>query len=304
MDLFDLLSVNWASLVASPLDFLKTPVGAGVVFALMYIPAFAFDFLFKRGHKIELPEASKWSIFYILYGCLYGVFLLWSQGQILGTEYFTAFFTEKALSVDNLFVFIPVFAMFQIAGRDQQTVLGYGILGAIVFRIIFLTIGASLLAMWGWLMYPLALALVGLSIKAFKGLESGPRGVKYAKALNLSPMLACIFVIEFTDIIFAVDSIPAVLAITSNPLVAITSNVAAIQSLRSIFFVLDALKDKMTYLGKGIGVVLGLIGLKMLVTRFLLDVMGIHFHIDTLIWLATILGVLGTSILMSLRNKE
>ena len=300
MDLFNLI-------VTSPVDFLKTPIGAGTVFALMYIPAFAFDFLFKRGHKIELPEASKWSIFWIFYACIYGVFLLWSQGQTLGTEYFTALFTEKALSVDNLFVFIPVFALFQIAGKDQQTVLGYGILGAIVFRIIFLTIGASLLAMWGWLMYPLALSLVFLAFKVFKGgedEEGEPKGVAFARALKLSPLLACIFVIELNDIIFAVDSIPAVLAITSNPLVAITSNVAAIQSLRSIFFVLDALKDKMTYLGKGIGVVLGLIGLKMLVTRFLLDIMGIHFHIDTLIWLATILGVLGTSILMSLKNKE
>jgi tellurite resistance protein TerC len=276
-----------------------------IIFLIMYVPGFLFDYNFKKGHDLTIKESVFWSLFWTAYGLLFGLILWYISGHVAATEYWTAFVTEKSLSIDNLFVFTVIFEQFAIKGLQQQTALSYGILGAIVFRIILLTIGTFLLTYAGWLMYPLAGLLVYLAYKILFGDgESDPKGLELAKRLGLSPFWAAVGVIELNDLIFAADSIPAVLAISSKPLVVITSNIAAIQSLRSIYFVLSALKDKLCYLSKGIGIVLALIGLKMLALKVAVDMFKIDFHIDTGLWLLLIVSILGASVLLSVFKKE
>ncbi len=301
------------------LAFLKSDVGCFTVFAFMFAPAFAFDFFFKKGHKIGVSEALKWSVFWVFYALVYGGFLFWAKGAELSSLYLTAFFTEKALSVDNLFVFTVIFSLFNITGKQQQTALAYGIIGAIVARVVLLTIGGGLLSAFPWAIYPLAGFLVWTGFNSFNDDdEAEPKGLAWARKYNFSPFLACILLIELNDLIFAVDSIPAVLAISSLPLVAITSNIAAIQSLRSLFFVLEALKDKLNYLGSAIALVLILIGAKMLLVEGLADLAKyknliidflnylstLKLHIDPLVWLAVVLGILALGVGASLFNPN
>jgi tellurite resistance protein TerC len=289
------------------LNFLHSDAGRYTVFFLMFAPAFYFDFAFKKGHVIGVSEALKWSAFWVVYAVLYGLFLLWSSGSDMFTLYLTAFFTEKALSIDNLFVFTLVFSAFGIRGKEQQTALGWGILGAIIARVILLTVGGTLLSYLPWLIYPLAGFLVYTGVVALTSQdeegEEEPKGMQWAGKLNVSPLLACILVIELNDLIFAVDSIPAVLAISSLPLIAITSNIAAIQSLRSLFFVLEALKDKLTYLNVSIATVLTLIGAKMIVLKVLEDLFHTSLHINPVLWLAVVLGILTVGVLASIKKK-
>jgi tellurite resistance protein TerC len=169
------------------IEFIQSDAGCFLVFLLMFAPAFAFDFLFKRGHTVEVSEALKWSGFWVLFAVLYGWFLFWAKGTALAVPYMAAFFTEKALSVDNLFVFTLVFGLFGITGKEQQRALGYGILGAIIARVVFLTVGGALLSYLPWLVYPLAALLIFTGVSALKGGdEKEPKGLQWAKALGLS----------------------------------------------------------------------------------------------------------------------
>jgi tellurite resistance protein TerC len=202
-------------------------------------------------------------------------------------EYLTGFVVEKALSVDNIFVFVVVFSYFAIPARYQHRVLFYGILGALIFRIIFISIGAALMQIhWVILLFGAFLILTGIKIlfapekpiepeknpiirllKRIVPITPTIEGQRFflrkEGVLYATPLLVCLVFIEITDIVFAVDSVPAIFAITKEPLIVFTSNIFAILGLRALFFLLAGVMHKFRYLKYGLGVVLIFVGLKM-----------------------------------------
>ena len=296
-----------------------------LVFGVVLLLAIIFDLglLSKKSRPITIKKALVQTSFWISLALAYGIFVLFTHGKTLALEYVSAYLMEWSLSIDNIFVFILIFSFFGIHKEYFGRVLLLGILMAIVFRIIFITIGIALVANFGWILYIFGAFLVFTGVKMFfveQDDEFDPSknkmyillqkiipithedaGGKFTKKIlgkrHYTMLFVVVILLATTDIVFALDSIPAVFAITQNKMVIYTSNIFAVLGLRSLFFLLKGAVSKFDYLQQGIAIVLVFIGVKMLIEFF--DV-----HIPVSISLGVIVICLFGSILFSLYHKK
>ncbi|MEO6135972.1 MAG: TerC/Alx family metal homeostasis membrane protein [Ginsengibacter sp.] len=297
-----------------------------LVFGIVLVTAIIFDLglLSKKGHIITIKQAFFQTIFWVSLAIGFGVFVWFEDGQVLAMEYLSAYLMEWGLSIDNIFVFILIFSFFNIPERHANRVLLLGILLAIVLRIIFITIGIALIEQFHWILYIFGGFLVYTGIKMFLvdseaefdaqnnmvykllkrllPLTQDNSSGKFTQVINGKKHYTMLFVVLIllaaTDIVFALDSIPAVFAITQHKMVIYTSNIFAVLGLRSLFFLLKGAVAKFKYLKEGIAIVLIFIGVKMLIDYF-----GIHLPI--IVSLLAIVVCLGGSILFSLyKNRQ
>ncbi|HEY6837175.1 MAG TPA: TerC family protein [Geobacteraceae bacterium] len=270
----------------------------------------------RKSHAIRFREALAWTVVWVLLALAFNGGIYYYLGPTKALEFFTGYLIEESLSVDNLFVFIMIFGYFHITRAHQPKILKWGIIGALVMRALFILVGIELIERFHWMIYVFGAILVFTGFKmAFGGEgemepEKNPlvrlarrflpitrrirddkffirkRGVTAA-----TPLLLALLVIESSDVIFALDSIPAVLAVTTDPFIVYTSNVFAIMGLRSLYYLLANVLEMFAYLKLGVSLILGYVGAKMLLT----DVV----HIPTVFSLGVIVGVLTISILIS-----
>ena len=266
-----------------------------VLFFILIVILLAFDLgvLNRKSHAPSIKEATYWSVMWILLAFAFNGGIYYWYGLQKALEFFTGYVLEKSLSVDNLFVFVLIFRAFNIPRHNHHKILFYGILGAIVFRLIFIFIGATLISRFNWMLLVFGAFLVFTGIKIifkkedafvpqksiilnwfgthlpFSHETSDKFFVKQNKKIFITPLFMALIAIEISDIIFAVDSIPAIFAITRDPFIVFTSNIFAILGLRSIYFVLENLMEKFIYLKYGLGVILTYIGIKMLIVDYI-----------------------------------
>lgn len=250
--------------------------------------------LFGRGsHKISRKMALFESALWILVALVFTAWFTHTYGTQLGMEFLTGYLVEKSLSVDNLFVILLIFGSFRVPAQYQHRVLFFGVLGAIILRAFFIIVGAQLLHMFHWIIYIFGGVLVFTAIKLMRNTDEeveitenwATRAVKkvipVTDSINsnhffvtengirkITPLFLALIVIEMTDLIFAVDSIPAVFAVTQDAFVAFGSNILAILGLRALFFVLADWVGELRYLKPGLAAILGFIGIKMLIVEF------------------------------------
>ena len=295
------------------------------VFGAVLIVAVILDLglLSKRSKILSIKQAFYQTLFWISLAFAFGIFVWYTEGQMIAVEYISAYLMEWSLSIDNIFVFILIFSFFGIKKEYYGQVLLLGILMAIVFRIIFITIGIALVAKFGWLLYVFGAFLVFTGVKMFfveQDDEYDPSKNKiyvllqklipithedaegkFTKRINGKKYFTMLFVVIIllatTDIVFALDSIPAVFAITQNKMVIYTSNIFAVLGLRSLFFLLRGAVSKFDYLQQGIAIVLVFIGVKMLIEYF-------DIHIPIWISLSVIVFCLVGSIVFSIYNNK
>ncbi|MGH2736450.1 MAG: TerC family protein [Actinomycetota bacterium] len=281
------------------------------------------DLWLHRDHeKVTLRDAAIWSAVWVTMGLSFGIVIwLWGGGAA-ATEYLTGYVIEKSLSVDNIFVFAIIFSYFSVPLKYQHNVLFWGIFGALVFRAIFIFAGVALLEQFHWMIYVFGGFLVVTGIRMWfhdEGEvhpERNPVLKLLRKAFPISndfdgphffttengkrmatPMLAVLVVVETTDIVFAVDSIPAILAITQDRFLVFSSNAFAILGLRALYFLLAGIMDRFIYLRNGLAFVLAYVGVKMLLT-------AAHIEINTVLSLGIIATALTISVVASLRSTK
>lgn len=271
----------------------------------------------RRAHTPSFREAMTWTGVWTTLALLFGGFVGWRFGATPALDFYTAWLIEQSLSIDNIFVFIVVFAALKIPTHLQHRVLFWGVLSAVVMRAGMIFGGAMLLERFHWLLYVFGGFLVITAIKILRqGAHTNPTAGE-SKALlwlqkrirvtslqgqnffvredgrwRATPMLLALLLVEITDVVFAVDSIPAVFAVTTNPFLVFTSNIFAILGLRSLYFVLAGMADRFVYLKPGLGIVLAFVGTKLLLTGYV--------KVPSLISLLVILGVLGGAVGLSL----
>lgn len=245
-------------------------------------------------------QALYWTAFWVLLAALFNSYIYYSYGAIKAAEFGNAYLMEKLLSFDNLFVFLLIFNHFGVPSVEQRTILNWGIAGAIILRAICILAGVELLGEFKWLLYVLGAVLVYSAYGIFfsgdeeQNIEDS-KIVRICKKLHCSKFLVCLLAIEFSDIIFAMDSIPAVLAITSDTMIAYSSNLLAILGLRSLYFVMASIEEVMKKMSYGIGLVLLFIGTKMLLSDFI--------HIAPVVSLSITCGILLTNLIVILSRK-
>lgn len=270
----------------------------------------------RKAHSVSLKEASIWSVVWITLALIFNAGLYFLRGPEPALQFFTGWLIEKSLSVDNIFVFVLLFTYFRVPAAYQHRVLFWGILGALVMRGILIAVGAVLLEEFYWILYLFGAFLIftGIRMGLQKETEVHPErnpllkivrrvvpvtddyehdrfAVRRAGQFMVTPLLLVLLIIESTDLIFAVDSIPAVFAVTRDPFIVYTSNVFAILGLRSLYFVFANVIDKFYYLKLGLAVILSYVGVKMV----LADI----YPIPTLLSLAIIALVLALAIVAS-----
>jgi tellurite resistance protein TerC len=271
----------------------------------------------RQAHIVGLREAGLMSAFWIALALLFNVGVFWWYGPQRGLEFFTGYIIEKALSVDNLFVFVVVFAYFAVPATLHHWVLFWGILGALIMRGLFIIIGAALLQKFHWIMYIFGGFLVFTGIKfmvqgddevqpernplyrLFKRvmpLVPEYRGSRFfvieLGRRHATPLVLVLLTVETTDLIFALDSIPAVFAVTRDPFIVYTSNIFAILGLRALYFLIAGVMGLFHYLKIGLALVLMFVGLKMLVADL--------YHLPIPVSLAVIATLIGGAILLSI----
>jgi tellurite resistance protein TerC len=235
------------------------------LFHIIIAALLAFDFLlFRRSKRFSVKTAWALSVFWILLALLFNGLIYALLGGQSAVEFFTAYLVEKSLSIDNLFVFLFLFTRWKLSLEEQRQVLFWGVLGAIVLRLLFILGGIKLLSTWHWMVYVLGAFLCFTGIKMVFRTQKEPFSF-LVKGKNHAFILA-LLTIELTDVLFALDSIPAVLAITSDPFIAYTSNVFAILGLRSLYFVISPLLKRFIYLNWALAAILVFVGLKMLLS--------------------------------------
>ncbi len=275
----------------------------------------------KKNEKDSFTKSIYMSIFWIVLALAFNGYIWWGIGKKEALDFLTGYVIEKSLSVDNLFVFILIFKCFSIPPRLQHRTLFYGIFGAFLFRIIMIFIGIDLLKRFSWIIYVFGAFLIYAGIMAFlhNSKDEEPQSVKLVKKLEgklpithelhsdtffirtgkrliATPLFLALITIELSDIVFALDSIPAILAITTDPFIVLTSNIFAILGLRSLYFALAPLLEIFQYLHYGIGIILVYVGIKFLIQPI--------FHIPTLFSLSFIMLTLTACILTSIWAKK
>lgn len=271
----------------------------------------------RKAHSVSLKEALTWSIVWISLALLFNLGLYFISGPEAALQFLTGYLIEKSLSVDNIFVFVLLFSAFGVPAAYQHRVLFWGVLGALVMRGILIAVGATLIEDFHWIIYVFGIFLIitGIRMGLHKETEVHPERNPVLKLVRrflpvtedyegqrfivrrdgrtmVTPLLLVLVTIETTDLIFAVDSIPAIFAVTTNAFIVYTSNVFAILGLRSLYFVFANIIDKFYYLRIGLAVILSYVGVKMVLTDI--------FHIPTTLSLLVIALVLAVAILASL----
>ena len=271
----------------------------------------------RRPRKIALREAALWSLAWITLAVLFGFAILRYSGHQKALEFFTGYLIEKSLSVDNLFIFLIIFRTFAVEARLQQRILAWGILGALIMRGAMIAAGAELIEHYSWVMYAFGAFLLYAGIRMFLARKEdihpernalfrfarqhlrvfpdyqGERFfVREAGRIFATPLFLVLLIVEFADVTFAMDSIPAVFGITKDPFIVYTSNVFAILGLRALYFLLAGVLDRLRYLDVGLAFVLIFVGGKMLAEPWL--------HISVQVSLAIVAGMLILALLASL----
>lgn len=300
-----------------------------IILAMLLIDLFSLK---KSGvHKVSVREALAWSMVWVVTSCLFALWLYFelasnpdygydiAHEKVL--EFFTGYLLEKSLAVDNIFVFLMIFTYFKVPTEYQHRILLYGVLGAIVMRVIMIFIGATLIREFAWILYIFGIFLVYSGImmmlpekkdtdfsqnfflkyllkiipiskdfdrEYFFTIENGKR--------IATPLLLVLIMVEISDLIFSIDSIPAIFAVTTDPFIVITSNIFAILGLRAMYFLLSNIADRFTYLKYGLAFVLSFIGIKMLIVDW--------YHIPITISLAVVFLALGLSISLSFWQRN
>lgn len=288
-------------------------------FTLLVVVMLAVDLgINRKSHHVSFREALGWSLVWVGLALTFNVGIYFMMGKQPALEFLTGYLIEKSLSVDNLFVFIMIFMVFGVRGELQARVLKWGILGALVMRVIFIFVGAELLQRFQWLFYIFGAILIYTAWKMAFGPshEMDPDKniiVRFARKFLpmtkriwgdwfftrrvglwlASPLFMVLLVVEASDLVFALDSIPAIFAITLDPFIVLTSNVFAIMGLRALYFLLAGVMGMFIYLKYGISFILGFVGVKMI-----LIMLGIHIPIA--VSLGTIVLSLVTAIVASL----
>jgi tellurite resistance protein TerC len=288
-----------------------------VVISLLLIDLMVFN---RKSHEVKISEALKWTAFWIFVALAFNVLVYFWKGPSAAIEFLTGYLIEKSLSVDNLFVFLMVFTFFNVPAKYQHKILFWGIFGALIFRAIFIFAGVALIENFHFTIYILGAFLIFGGIKMMLHKEDEQISfdpnvhpvVAYAKKFLpisdtsfkgkfflirkkkflFTPLFIVLLVIETTDIIFAMDSIPAILAISKDSFVVYTSNIFALLGLRALYFALAGLMNSFHYLKQGLSVILSFVGLKIMVSAF--------YKIDVVIALVFIASVLLISILASI----
>lgn len=300
------------------------------IFAAIVIGALYIDLkvVGKKDHVIGKREALFWSIVWISLAIAFNILVYTWNGAKSALEYTTGYIIEKSLSVDNLFVFIVIFSYFGVKGEYQHRVLFWGILGAFIMRGMMIIAGVSLIHQFEWIVYVFGVFLIytGLKIGFENHVEVHPEQnaiVRYFKRvfptvnvfegskffvrkggkLFATPLFVALIVIESSDLLFAVDSIPAILAISTDPFIVYSSNVFAILGLRSLYFLLAGMMETFKYLKLGISAVLVFVGVKMLLPSISELAFHQEYKIPTEISLLVVAGVLGLSVIASLAVK-
>ncbi|MFF1275778.1 TerC family protein [Streptomyces marokkonensis] len=307
---------------------LEVPPWLWVVFAATVVVSLAVDLLAHRtAHVIGFKEAAGWSALWVGLALLFGAVVFVVLGAAAGTEYTTAWLLEKSLSVDNLFVFAVIFAYFRVPRAYQHRVLFFGVMGALVFRGVFLTLGVAVVSRFTAVLFAFAAVLFYSTYKLLKGDEGGfdpGRSialrvlrkaipvrdeyagthffVKEAGKRVATPLLAVVAAIETADLVFAVDSVPAVLAVSDDLFVVYTSNAFAILGLRALYFLLAGLLDRFHYLNTGLAVILGFIGVKLILQAAHKTISPGVPEIPSPVSLAVVVVVLAASVILSLRR--
>jgi tellurite resistance protein TerC len=288
-----------------------------ILFNLFVLAMLALDLgvFNRRAHSIGFREALGWSVMWVTLAISFAVVVYFWHGRAASLEFLTGYVIELSLSIDNLFVFLVIFRYFRVPGQMQHRVLFWGILGALITRGAFILAGVGLIRQFNWITYIFGALLVW---SGFKLLRQGDAEIDPEKnpvlklfrrwmpvtdeyvgdkfwvrqpGLYATPLVVVLLVVETTDILFAVDSIPAVLAITLNAFIVYTSNVFAIMGLRSMYFAVAGMMDYFEYLHYGLSAVLVFIGGKMLLSHY--------YKLPTHIALGTVIGVLLISVLAS-----
>lgn len=301
--------------------FLGAPVWAWLLFLVVVIALTVFDLgvLNKHDHEISIKESLWLSAFYIGIALLFGAGVWWYFGQDKAIEYYTGFLVEKSLSMDNVFVFALIFGFLGIPRLYQYRVLVWGIIIALVLRAVFIGFGAAAVSEWQWILWFFGAFLIITGVKMLfakeddhSGFDKNPALVWMQKHMNLTsnyrgnkfwfvengqrwftPLFVALVLVNFADIIFAVDSVPAILAITQDPFIVYTSNIFAILGLRALYFALAAMIHRFHYLKYALALILVLIGVKIV-----LMMMGIK--IPAVIALVMTFGLLAGGIGYSL----
>ena len=287
-------------------------------FNLFVLIAIALDLgvFHRKAHKVGIREAALWSAVWVGLAVSFGYFVWHGYGAQRGLEYFTGYVIEKALSVDNLFVFLVIFRAFQVDERVQHRVLEWGIIGALVMRGIMIAAGAALVSRFSWILQLFGIFLVytGLRIllkrdkavhyernpifrfasahlRVTKDYRGGNFFVRENARLFATPLLLVLLIVEITDVTFAADSIPAIFGITRDAFIIYSSNVFAILGLRALYFLLGDILDYFRYLSIGLALVLLFIGAKMVLDPW--------WHVSVKLSLAVVAGVLLATMLIS-----
>jgi tellurite resistance protein TerC len=238
----------------------------------------AFDFtwaVIRRNQNTSLKEATLWSLLYISLAIVFGIHLgTWTDSQTQ-QEFFAGWLTEYSLSFDNLFVFVIILSRLKIEEKSKQLALLFGILIALVFRIIAITLGAAAIKQFEWIFFIFGAFLIYTAVHLF--LESSheedeeekeSKLISYLSAKGMKPFTIALIALGATDILFALDSIPAIFGLTENVYVVVTANVFALMGLRQLYFLIGGLMQRLIYIGKGLSVILGFIGVKLLFHAF------------------------------------
>lgn len=302
----------------------------------------AYDFFFhvRKAHEPTIREAAIWSALYVGIALAFGLVILWWDGPQFAAEYYGGYITEKALSVDNLFVFLIIMASFKVPREDQQKVLLFGIIFAMIARTVFILAGAAAIERWSWVFYLFGLILIYTAGNLIKGElseeeeedEANNFIVRTAKKLFntvdyydgdklftvengkkvMTPMLLVMVAIGGTDILFALDSIPAIFGLTQEAYIVFTATAFSLMGLRQLYFLIDGLLDRLIYLSWGLSIILAFIGVKLLLHAlhentlpFINNGQPIHVvEISIGLSLTVIIGVLIVTVLASLYSPK
>ncbi len=302
----------------------------------------AYDFFFhvRKPHEPTIKEAAIWSAIYVGIALLFGLVILWWDGGQYAAEYYGGYITEKALSVDNLFVFLIIMASFKVPREDQQKVLLFGIVFALIARTVFILLGAAAIDRWSWVFYIFGIILLLTAGNLLKGEvtdkeeedEANNFIIRLAKKFMhttdyydgdklftvengkkvMTPMLLVMVAIGGTDILFALDSIPAIFGLTQESYIVFTATAFSLMGLRQLYFLIDGLLDRLIYLSWGLAIILAFIGVKLILHAlhentlpFINDGQPVHVVEVTIgVSLAVIVGVLIITVLASLLSPK
>ncbi len=305
--------------------------GAFIAFVLVMLVLDLFVFGGRQAHKVSVKEAAAWSLVWVSLALLFNAGLWWHLSGTAGQEiadqkaleFLTGYLIEKSLSVDNVFIFLLIFSSFHVAPEYQRRVLIYGVLGAIVLRAVMILAGAWVVREFNWVLYIFGFFLIVTGIRMLVMAEKTPdlnqnpvlkfarrhlrisedhHGEKFSVMKDgvryFTPLFLVLILIEASDLVFAVDSIPAIFAITTDPFIVFTSNIFAIMGLRALYFLLADVADRFHLLKYGLAMVLTFIGAKMLIAPW--------YHVPVAASLAIVAVLIGSSVIASLiatRNK-